>query len=188
MEAEPYPVREVPFVAPPSDVEIVSTETGELPAGPSGLTRDELRRCSPFRTESRRLRFRSSLSFRSVNPRLTKCTFRNAQVFRSRAPRMARVRPRKFAQKFRITYLCSRSCERSEQFARVPTRRARFLYSKIRTRPGERINEAKRNVSREERVAEHRRRLARRGAEWLHGVMRSAGRWQKQLCVFVVND
>ena len=92
------------------------------------------------------------------------------------------------AAKSRITYLCSRSCERSEQFARVPTRRARFLYSKIRTRPGERINEAKRNVSREERVAEHRRRLARRGAEWLHGVMRSAGRWQKQLCVFVVND
>ena len=72
----------------------------------------------------------------------------------------------------RITYLCSRSCEHSEQFARVPTRRARFLYSKIRARPGERINEAKRNVSREERVAEHRRRLARRGAEWLHGVMR----------------
>ena len=74
---------------------------------------------------------------------------------------------------FRITYLCSRSCERSEQFARVPTRRARFLYSKVRARPGERINGAQRNVSREERVAEHRRRPARRGAEWLHGVMRS---------------
>ena len=79
---------------------------GNFPTTPSGLTRDELRRCSPFRTESRRLRFRSSLSFRSVNPRLPKCRFRNAQ-FRSRAPRMARVRPRKFAQKFRIT--CSRS-------------------------------------------------------------------------------
>ena len=52
-------------------------------------------------------------------------------------------------------------------------RRPRFVYSNIRARPGERINEAKRNVSREERVAEHRRRLARRGAEWLHGVMRS---------------
>jgi len=34
--------------------------------------------------------------------------------FRSRAPRMARVRPRKFAQKFRITYGGSRSWRPSE--------------------------------------------------------------------------
>ena len=33
---------------------------------------------------------------------------------------------RRVDREFRLTYLCSRSCERSEQFARVPPRRARF--------------------------------------------------------------
>ena len=72
----------------------------------------------------------------------------------------------------RLTYMCSRSCERSEQFARSSDAVRAPLFLLPRAHPHERINGAKRNDSREERAAEHRRRPARRGAEWLHEVIR----------------
>jgi hypothetical protein len=64
----------------------------------------------------------------------------------------------------------SRSCERSEQFVRSPARRARFLFSESRARPRERINGAKRNVSREGK--DRAPQAQRRGAEWLRLVIR----------------
>jgi hypothetical protein len=66
-----------------------------------------------------------------------------------------RLRALPVATGWRITYQCSRSCERSEQFARVPVRSApSYFLSRRASARGSTAGDS-------------------RGAEWLHGVMRS---------------